>query len=402
MENTPRSNRVHIGIYGKCNSGKSSLINAITGQQAAVVSEIAGTTTDPVNKSMEVPGLGAVTFIDTAGFDDKSSLGQARADQTRKAADRTDVAVIVYAGGELADVRQWIGMFGERNVPVVLVLNKCDELSDVPAAIDNLRAETGINPIAVSARTGEGIKELISAMAEAGRGATEDISITGGLVGEGDVVMLVMPQDSQAPKGRLILPQVQTTRELLDKGCVIISCTPAQMAHSIASLKKAPKLVITDSQAFAEVNCMTPSESLLTSFSVLFANYKGDIKAFIEGAKAIEKLTEKSRVLIAEACTHAPATEDIGRVKIPHLLRKRFGAGLTIDIVSGADFPEDLSCYDLVIHCGACMFNRRHVLSRLAKAEKQGVPMTNYGITIAHLTGIIGRVTYPGQNNSKR
>lgn len=217
MEQTPRANRIHIGIYGRCNSGKSSLINAITGQQTAVVSEVAGTTTDTVNKSMELPGVGAVTFIDTAGFDDTGELGAKRLEQTRKAADRTDVAVIVHAGGEPSAEREWIGLFGERNIPVVLVLNKADLLNDEAAAVSALRAETGINPIAMSALTGKGIGELIAAIAEAGRGATDEVSITGNLAGPGDVVMLVMPQDAQAPKGRLILPQVQTIRELLDK-----------------------------------------------------------------------------------------------------------------------------------------------------------------------------------------
>ena len=391
MEQTPRANRIHIGIYGRCNSGKSSLINAITGQQTAVVSEVAGTTTDTVNKSMELPGVGAVTFIDTAGFDDTGELGAKRLEQTRKAADRTDVAVIVHAGGEPSAEREWIGLFGERNIPVVLVLNKADLLNDEAAAVSALRAETGINPIAVSALTGKGIGELIAAIAEA-----DEVSITGNLAGPGDVVMLVMPQDAQAPKGRLILPQVQTIRELLDKGCTVISCVPEGMRRSLDALSAPPKLVITDSQAFATVSALTPPESLLTSFSVLFANYKGDIRAFMEGAAAIDRLTEQSRVLIAEACTHAPATEDIGRVKIPRLLRKRIGEGLAVDIVAGADFPKDLSRYDLVIHCGACMFNRRHVLSRLALASAQHIPMTNYGITIAHLTGILDRVVYPG------
>ncbi|HIW98292.1 MAG TPA: [FeFe] hydrogenase H-cluster maturation GTPase HydF [Candidatus Tidjanibacter gallistercoris] len=396
MEHTPKANRLHIGIYGKCNSGKSSLVNAITGQQAAVVSDLPGTTTDPVNKSMEVPGLGAVTFIDTAGFDDEGTLGPQRLEQTRKAAERTDVAVIVCTDGEPAVEREWIGMFGERNVPVVLVLGKTDTLADKGATAARLRDATGINPVTVSARTGEGIAELVAAIAEAGRGASDEISITGDLVGEGDTVLLVMPQDAQAPKGRLILPQVQTIRELLDKGCTVISCVPEGMRRSLDALSAPPKLVITDSQAFATVNALTPPESMLTSFSVLFANYKGNIRAFMEGAAAIDRLEERSRVLIAEACTHAPATEDIGRVKIPGLLRKRVGAGLTVDVVSGADFPADLSPYDLVIHCGACMFNRRHVLSRLARASSQHVPMTNYGIAIAHLTGILDRVVFPG------
>ena len=395
MESTPRANRVHIGIYGKCNSGKSSLINAITGQQTAVVSELPGTTTDPVNKSMEVPGLGAITFIDTAGFDDDSELGERRLEQTRKAADRTDIALVVYGTGDSETEDAWVRMFGQRNVPVVAVLNKIDTIENREEFIERMRRRTGMEPVAVSARTGEGIDKLIHRLGELGRGAADEATITGDLVTEGDVVMLIMPQDAQAPKGRLILPQVQTIRELLDKRCIVVSCTPDTMEGALRALSAAPKLVITDSQAFGVVSRMTPAESLLTSFSVLFAHYKGDSDSFVAGAAATDRRTKQSRVLIAEACTHAPATEDIGRVKIPNLLRKRVGEGLRIDVVGGTDFPEDLTPYDLVIHCGACMFNRRHVLSRLARAEAQGVPMTNYGVTIARLTGILDRVVYP-------
>lgn len=394
MEQTPRANRIHIGIYGRCNSGKSSLINAITGQQTAVVSEVAGTTTDTVNKSMELPGVGAVTFIDTAGFDDTGELGAKRLEQTRKAADRTDVAVIVHAGGEPGAEREWIGLFGERNIPVVLVLNKADLLNDEAAAVSALRAETGINPIAVSALTGKGIGELIAAIAEAGRGATDEVSITGNLAGPGDVVMLVMPQDIQAPKGRLILPQVQTIRELLDKKCRVVCCTTDQIEGTLSSLAAPPKLIITDSQVFSTVYALKPAASLLTSFSVLFARYKGDIDYFVESAAAIGQLREDSRVLIAEACTHAPVGEDIGRVKIPAMLRKRIGPALRVDVVAGTDFPADLTPYDLVIHCGACMFNRRHVLSRVAQARAQHVPMTNYGVAIAYLQGILDKIEY--------
>lgn len=397
MENTPKSNRLHIGFYGKCNSGKSSLINALTGQRTSVVSEIAGTTTDPVNKSMELPGLGAVTLIDTAGFDDGGGLGSLRLEQTRKASDRTDIAVVVYANGDTDRETEWIEMFRERGVPVVLVLSKTDLRQDAASDAREVQNTFGIEPVAVSAATGEGIGALLKAIAEAGRAAAEEVSITGDLAHAGDVVMLVMPQDAQAPKGRLILPQVQTIRELLDKGCMVVSCVPEQMERSLASLAEPPRLVITDSQAFAHVSGLTPPQSMLTSFSVLFANYKGDAASFIEGAAAIDRLTESSRVLIAEACTHAPATEDIGRVKIPRLLRKKAGEGLSVEIVAGDDFPSDLSPYDLVIHCGGCMFNRRHVLSRIASAKAQRVPITNYGIAIAHLTGILGRVVYPGK-----
>lgn len=384
-------------MYGKCNSGKSSLINALTGQQAAVVSGIAGTTTDPVYKSMELPGLGAVTFIDTPGFDDGGALGGSRMEQTRKAADRTDIAVIVYAGGGIEAERQWMDEFRKRGIPVVFVLHKIDLLESAASETAAIRSATGMEPVAVSSQTGAGIEEFIQALAQAGSAAAEEVSITGSLVSQGDVVMLVMPQDRQAPKGRLILPQVQTIRELLDKGCVVVSCTPELMERSLAALSSPPQLVITDSQVFAAVSKFTPPESLLTSFSVLFAHYKGDAGAFIAGAAAIDLLNEKSRVLIAEACTHAPAAEDIGRVKIPRLLRKKVGEGLRVDMVAGNDFPKDLSPYDLVIHCGACMFNRRHVLSRISQARMQGVPITNYGIAIAYLNGILDRVVYPGR-----
>ncbi len=396
MENTPRANRIHIGIFGKCNSGKSSLVNALTGQSTAIVSDVAGTTTDVVSKSMELPGLGAVTFMDTAGLDDRSELGARRIESTRKAVERTDVAVMVFAGRPGREETEWSNMLRGRGIPVVAVLNKADAIDDSVAAVNAIADVTGLEPVVVSSVTGEGIEVLRDAVAAAGRSAADEVTITGDLVSEGDVVMLVMPQDSQAPRGRLILPQVQTIRELLDKRCTVISCVPENMSSSLAALAAPPKLIITDSQVFAVVNGMTPPESMLTSFSVLFANYKGDIREFVAGAAAIDRLNEASRVLIAEACTHAPAGEDIGRVKIPNLLRKRVGTGLKIDVVGGSDFPDDLSEYDLIIHCGACMFNRRHVLSRIAKAREYGVPITNYGVTIAYLTGILGKVVYPG------
>lgn len=399
MENTPRANRVHIGIFGRCNTGKSSLVNAITGQHVAVVSDVAGTTTDPVAKSMELPALGAVTFIDTAGFDDSGKLGAERMEQTRKAADKSDIAVVVFSpeNTDTAEEAKWIAAFRQKGLPVVAVLNKSDTAADIENMSRLIEDETGISPLPVSSVTGEGIYDLIEAIARAGADIANHTTITGNLVAEGDVVMLVMPQDAQAPSGRLILPQVQTIRELLDKNCMVVSCVPDGMEKALKSLAEQPKLIITDSQVFDAVSRMTPERSMLTSFSVLMAHYKGDIKAFVEGAAAIGRLTETSHVLIAEACTHAPATEDIGRVKIPRMLRNKIGEKLTVDVVSGSDFPKDLSGYDLIIHCGACMFNRRHVLSRIASAVEHNVPITNYGITIAYLTGILDRVVYPEQ-----
>lgn len=396
MTNTPHANRLHIAILGRTNSGKSLLINAITGQETSVVSDIKGTTTDVVYKAMEIPNVGAALLIDTPGFDDHTILGKKRIEQTLKTIDKTDIAILICGSSSvqpdlLAEI-EWFAMLKERKIPVIVVINKADIQSEISKLSEKLYELFGQHPIEVSALQKSGIDAIHQAILE---NLPEDFgqhSITGNLVSEGDVVMLVMPQDAQAPKGRLILPQVQTTRELLDKGCVIVSCTPDQMATSLASLKDAPKLIITDSQAFKTVYELKPAESRLTSFSVLFAGYKGDIDYFVRSAEAIESLTEQSRVLIAEACTHAPATEDIGRVKIPNLLRKKVGQGITIDVVAGRDFPDDLSQYDLVIHCGACMFNRKYVLSRIEKAKKQAVPVTNYGIAIAQLNGILPKI----------
>lgn len=397
MENTPRSNRIHIGIFGRCNSGKSSLVNALTGQRVAIVSEVAGTTTDSVAKSMELPGLGAVTFIDTAGFDDSGRLGSERMEQTRKAADKSDIAVMVFSpeNTDAGIETEWIAAFRTKGIPVVAVLNKADTTVDIEKYSSLIESESGLRPIVVSSATRTDITKLIAEIAHTGAEITDSTTITGNLTSEGDVVMLVMPQDAQAPRGRLILPQVQTIRELLDKKCTVISCVPEGMERALAALSASPKLIITDSQVFGTVSKMTPTNSMLTSFSVLMAHFKGDIKSFVDGATAIDRLTENSKVLIAEACTHAPATEDIGRVKIPRMLRNKVGEKLTIDIVAGSDFPSDLSGYDLIIHCGACMFNRRHVLSRIGAANSQHVPITNYGITIAYLTDILGRVVYP-------
>ena len=402
MESTPRGDRLHIGIYGRCNSGKSSLINALTGQQVSVVSATAGTTTDPVNKSMELPGVGAVTLIDTAGIDDRTELGAQRTGQTARAADRTDIAVMVCTDGDWEYESEWFEKFRRRNTPVIIVVNKIDTITDVDAVCRELRAKTDIEPLRTNSLNREGIEELIRRLSEAGSEAERETSITGDLASSGDTVLLIMPQDAQAPHGRLILPQVQTIRELLDKGCVTICCTPDSMESSLKALSAPPRLAITDSQVFGFVAEKLPKETLLTSFSVLLANRKGDITTFVKGAEAIAGLTETSRVLIAEACTHAPATEDIGRVKIPNMLRRRIGEGLQIDVCAGSDFPDDLSSYDLIIHCGACMFNRKYVLSRIAKAQAAGVPITNYGISIAWLNGILGKVIYPGSDRTNK
>lgn len=390
---TPRANRIHIGIYGKRNVGKSSLVNAITGQSVAVVSEIAGTTTDPVYKAMELYPIGPVVFIDTAGVDDTGDLGELRVDRTRDATRKTDIALVVFAAEPDVEA-EWVADLTRRGIPVVAVVNKADELDDAEAVRAEVVRRFGVRTVVVSARTGHNVSAIREAI------ITElpddaPASITGALAEPGDLVLLVMPQDIQAPKGRLILPQVQTLRDLLDKKCLVMSCTTDKLEETLAALSRPPKLIITDSQVFPVVHAAKPAESLLTSFSVLFASYKGDITAFVEGAEGIGRLTATSRVLIAESCTHAPLEEDIGRIKIPALLRRRFGDSLTIDIVAGPDPLPELASYDLVIHCGGCMFNRRHVLSRIQEAQELGLPITNYGITIAYLSGILDKISLP-------
>ncbi len=397
LNETPGSVRLHIGIFGKTNSGKSSFVNAFTGQQVSIASDVAGTTTDPVSKPMEIHPLGACVIIDTAGFDDDSVLGKSRVEKTRLAAEKSDIGVIIFDSPDMDKELEWVRFFREKNTPVLAVVTKSD--SREPEVLRQICSEAnkraGILPVIVSAVTGEGMDKVREGLA---RLVPEDFDarlITGTLVGEDDVVLLVMPQDIQAPKGRLILPQVQTIRELLDKKCIVVSVTADKITEGLRRLANPPKLIITDSQVFRTVYEKKPKESMLTSFSVLFAAYKGDLPYYMEGAKAIDALTGDSRVLIAECCTHAPLSEDIGRVKIPRMLKKRLGQGLEVVHKSGTDFPADLSGYDLVIQCGACMFNRKYVLSRVERARVQGIPMTNYGVTIAHLTGILDKVAVP-------
>lgn len=397
INDTPRSGRLHIGIYGRRNAGKSSLINAITGHDTAIVSSTAGTTTDPVYKSMEIHGLGPCVLIDTAGFDDSGPMGDLRVEKTRLALEKTDMALIVISDDtDLSVEKKWVASMKARKTPFILVLNKMDarDTSEIDAMSARVADVLGQKPIAVSAREKTNMSVLREAMLRLVPADWGKMNLTGALCREGDVVMLVMPQDIQAPQGRLILPQVQVTRELLDKKCIIASCTSDKIAQTLETLVKPPHLIITDSQVFGEVWKLKPAQSLLTSFSILMAGYKGDIEEFIRGAEAIDRLTPHSRVLIAEACTHAPLAEDIGREKIPRKLRARFGESLDIQIVSGTDFPADLTPYDLIIHCGACMFNRTYMMSRVRKAREQGVPLCNYGVALAKLTGILDKVVH--------
>lgn len=397
LNETPSANRLHIGIFGKTNSGKSSFINAFSGQKVSIVADIAGTTTDPVYKPMEIYPLGPCVLIDTAGFADEGELGALRMEKTRLAAQKTDAGIILFSGRDMKEELDWFRYFKEKHTPVIPVLSKADtyEQEEKSFLILQIKKETGVTPCCISSVTGEGIQEIKENLTRCIPEGYGNRMITGNLVSAGDLVLLVMPQDIQAPKGRLILPQVQTLRELLDKKCRIMSVTTDQFTGALEVLATPPKLIITDSQVFSYVYERKPSASMLTSFSVLFAAYKGDIHYYVEGAKAIDTLHADSRVLIAECCTHAPLQEDIGRVKIPRMLKKRFGDTLTVDLVSGTDFPEDLTGYDLVIQCGACMFNRKYVMYRIDRAKKQQIPMTNYGVAIAHLSGILPYVKVP-------
>ena len=403
LVHTPNANRLHIALFGKRNSGKSSLINALTGQDTALVSDTPGTTTDPVQKAMEIHGIGPCLFIDTPGFDDEGELGNRRIERTWKAVEKTDIALLLCAGGSSAEETgepdfteelHWLEQLKAKNIPTILLINKADIRKNTASLAIRIKETFGSQPIPVSAKENTGIELIRQAILEKLPEDFDQQSITGNLVTEGDLVLLVMPQDIQAPKGRLILPQVQTMRELLDKKCLIMSCTTDKLRETLQALSRPPKLIITDSQVFKTVYEQKPEESRLTSFSVLFAGYKGDIRYYVKSASAIGSLTESSRVLIAEACTHAPLSEDIGRVKLPHLLRKRIGEKLSIDIVAGTDFPQDLTPYSLVIHCGACMFNRKYVLNRIERARLQNVPMTNYGVAIAFLNGILNQIEY--------
>ena len=394
LNNTPRANRLHIGIFGRRNAGKSSLINALTGQDLAIVSDTPGTTADPVYKSMELHPIGPVVFIDTAGFDDEGELGQLRVARTEDIIKRTDIAVLVIDGcvptpQDLA----WQKQLNDTGIPTITVISKSDTLTE---AQRGAAAQTMEDAIFVSAKTGEGIDLLRTAIINAVPEEYMQEQLLDGLIEDGSLVLLVMPQDIQAPKGRLILPQVQTIRELLDRRCTVVSTTADGYETALDRLNCPPDLIITDSQCFSQVYEKKLDTSALTSFSILMAAAKGDLSVFIDGVSAIDQARGTFRVLIAEACTHVPLQEDIGTIKIPMLLRKQFGDQVEITNVRGNDFPsiDELKQYDLIIHCGACMFNRRHVLSRIAAAQEAGVPITNYGIFLAFAAGILDNIQF--------
>lgn len=397
MQDTPKGSRLHIAIFGRRNAGKSSLINALTNQDIALVSEIPGTTTDPVYKAMEILPLGPVMIIDTAGIDDVGDLGALRVERTMQVLNKTDLAVIVIepAQGPTEWEQSLVKEIGKRSVPIVGVVNKGDLMEISSYILKQWSGLLNLPLINVSAKTYLGIEELKRLIIKLAPDDWEGPPVIGDLVSPGDTVVLVVPIDLAAPKGRLILPQVQTIRDLLDNDATAVVVKERELKQALDGLKYPPRLVVTDSQEFMKVGADTPSGVMLTSFSILMARHKGDLETLVSGAKAIESLRPGDKVLIAEGCTHHRQADDIGRMKIPRWLRQAVGGELDFDWVSGGTFPPDLSNYKLIVHCGACMLNRREMLHRLAMAREAAVPIVNYGLLIAHLHGILHRALEP-------
>jgi len=396
MQKTPKGLRLHIGIFGKRNVGKSSIVNCLTGQSVSIVSEFAGTTTDPVEKPMELLPLGPVVFIDTAGIDDVGALGEQRIDKTKQVFQRTDLAIIVMEAGVVDDFEiELVAKFKELDIPIILVCNKSDMGS--PSEKQTEIAETEELPLClVSAVTKDGIDDLRYQIIKVVPAEfMQPAAIVSDLVGPGEFAVLVVPIDKEAPKGRLILPQVQTIRDLLDGDATAIVTKERELRHTLEMLKEKPAIVVTDSQAFLKVGADTPDDILMTSFSILFARLKGDLNDMVAGAMAIEDLKPGDKVLIAESCTHHPITDDIGTVKIPRWLNQYVGGKIDFEFWRGHDFPDNVDEYKLIIHCGACVTNRREVLWRIGCAKKAGVPITNYGLAIAYTLGIFERALKP-------
>ncbi len=400
MYGTPRGNRLHIAIFGRRNAGKSSLINALTNQDIAVVSNVAGTTTDPVYKSMEILPIGPVVIIDTAGIDDSGPLGELRVAKSKEVLKKADMVLLVINAEQ--DMSEYeINLVKEckcQNIPIITVINKIDRRSVTSNELENYQKILNVPVAAVSALTGKGISDLKISIIRNAPKSWDDQPIIGDLLQPGDTVVLVVPIDLAAPKGRLILPQVQTIRDILDHDAVSVVVKERELKQAIHNLSTKPKIVVTDSQAFLKADADTPPDVLLTSFSILFARYKGDLETLVAGAKAIESLRPGDKVLIAEACTHHRVEDDIGTVKIPRWLRQFVGGELKFDWVSGTKFPNNINEYKLVIHCGACMINRREMLARIMHVRQAGVPIVNYGVAIAFLHGILRRALSPFQH----
>lgn len=385
LNETPSASRVHIGFFGRRNAGKSSVVNAVTGQEMSVVSKVKGTTTDPVTKSMELLPMGPVVIIDTPGFDDEGTLGELRVKRTKQILNRSDCAVLVVdqTVGKTAADEEMIALFQAKQIPYLVVYNKCDLTAD-----DTAVPEDGI---AVSALQKKNIEELKERIARLVKTDTMTMQLVGDLLSPGDLVVLVVPIDASAPKGRLILPQQQAIRDILEAGAISVVTREKELALTLQKLGQTPAMVITDSQAFKVVSEVTPRSIPLTSFSILMARFKGFLETAVKGVSTIESLQDGDRILISEGCTHHRQCEDIGTVKIPNWLRKYTGKELIIETSSGREFPDDLSPYKLIIHCGGCMLNEREMLYRQKCAEDAGIPFTNYGITIAYMQGILAR-----------
>ncbi len=388
LQNTVSAERLHIGFFGVRNAGKSSLVNAITGQSLSVVSDVKGTTTDPVQKAMELLPLGPVVIIDTPGLDDEGALGELRIQKTKQILAKTDIAVLVVDGtrGMTQEDHELIRSFEEKKLPYLVACNKTDQASE-PISAENV--------IYVSAKTGEGITALKEKLGAFAKHLKKDRVIVSDLIQEGDLVILVTPIDASAPKGRLILPQQLTLREILDAHAIAIVCQTDELTQTLAALAKKPALVITDSQVFGKVSAKVPAEIPLTSFSILMARYKGELDTLIEGAAALKSLKDGDRVLISEGCTHHRQCNDIGTVKMPKWIEDFTGVKPVFSFTSGGEFPENLDGYALVVHCGGCMLNETEMKHRIAKSIKESVPIVNYGIAIAHMHGILKRSLEP-------
>lgn len=396
MNETSSGERIHISFFGKRNAGKSSLVNAVTSQNLSVVSEVKGTTTDPVKKSMELLPLGPVVITDTAGIDDEGELGSLRVQKTFETLSRTDIAVFVAdATAEISDdEKKFIAILQERKIPFIIARNKCDLLAEIPKDTPNAP-----NEIFVSAATGINISELKERLGRIRGDFQTGKRIIADLISRGDIVVLVIPIDQSAPKGRIILPQQATIRDILDSNAIFISCQPQELKQTLESLAKKPRLVVTDSQAFGEVSKIVPREIPLTSFSILFARYKGELSALIGGAEKLSALKDGERVLIAEACTHHRQCRDIGTVQLPSMIKKFSGANVDFEFSSGTDFPAGLEKFALVVHCGGCMINETEMKNRLERAKEAGVPVVNYGIALAKMNGILERSIEPVRNS---